>query len=139
VGFIRLTSQRLVQISKKAHEALSGMDDIIVAYVFGSTAREKDHAFSDIDVAVLLKEPSVDKTMKIHSALTKALGDKVETLLLNLAPSFLKYQVIKTGIRILSKDEKTRIEFEAKALSEGLDEGFLIKKTREDTQRRLTT
>jgi len=139
VGFIRLTSQRLVQISKKAHEALSGMDDIVVAYVFGSTAQEEEHAFSDIDVAVLLKEPSVDKTMKIHSALTKALGDKVETLLLNLAPPFLKYQVIKTGIRILSKDENTRIEFEAKALSEGLDEGFLIKKTREATERRLKT
>jgi len=134
-----LTSQRLVQISKKAHEALSGMDDIIVAYVFGSTAREKDHAFSDIDVAVLLKEPSVDKTMKIHSALTKALGDKVETLLLNLAPPFLKYQVIKNGVRVLSKDENTRIEFEAKALSEGLDEAFLIRRTRAATERRLLT
>jgi len=88
---------------------------------------------------VLLKNPSIDKTMKIHSALTKALGDKVETLLLNLAPPFLKYQVIKNGVKVLSKDENTRIEFEAKALSEGLDEGFLIRRTKEATERRLLT
>ncbi len=134
-----MTSQRLARISKKAHEALGGMDDIMVAYVFGSTVQGKEHAFSDIDIAVLLKESSIDKTMKIHSILTKALGEKVETLLLNLAPPFLRYQVVKNGVRILSHDENTRIEFEAKALSEGLDEGFLIKKTRDATLRRLLT
>jgi len=134
-----VTSERLTKISKNVHEALSGMEDILVAYVFGSTARGKEHAFSDIDVAVLLKEASIDQTMKIHRILTKSLGDKVETLLLNLAPPYLKYQVIKNGVRVLSKDERARIEFEAKALSEGLDEGFLIKKTKEAATRRLLT
>lgn len=132
-----MTSQRLAKISKTVHEALSGIEDIIVAYVYGSTAIGKQHAFSDIDVAILLKELSIDKTMKIHSLLTQRLGDKVDTLLLNLAPPYLKYQVIKNGIRILSKDEKARVEFEARALSEGLDEAFLITKVKENTTRRL--
>jgi len=132
-----VTSQRLTKISKSVHEALSGIEDIIVAYVFGSTAQEKEHAFSDIDVAILLKEPTIDKTMRIHSLLTKSLGDKVDTLLLNFAPPYLKYQVIKNGIRALTKDEKARVTFEAKALSEGLDEGFLITKTKEAITRRL--
>jgi len=30
----------------------------------------------------------------------------------------------KSGIRVLSKDEDTRVSFEAKALGEGLDGGF---------------
>ena len=134
-----MTSQRLAKIIKNVHEALSEVEDLIVAYVFGSAATGKEHAFSDIDVAILLKEPSIDKTMKIHSLLTKQLGDKVETLLLNLAPPYLQYQVIKNGIRVLTKDENARITFEAKALSEGLDEAFLLQKTKEAIARRLQT
>ena len=132
-----MSSQRLTRIGKSVHEALLGVEDIIVAYVFGSTAGGKEHAFSDIDVAILLKEPSLDKTMRIHGILTELLGDRVDTLLLNFAPPFLKYQVVKNGLRVLSKDEDARVSFEAKALSEGLDEGFLIAKVREAISRRL--
>ena len=132
-----MTSQRLTRIGKSVNEALSGVEDVIVAYVFGSTAEGKEHAFSDIDVAILLKEPSLDKTMRIHSLLTELLGDRVDTLLLNLAPPVLQYHVVKNGLRVLSKDEDARVSFEARALSEGLDEDFLITKVRENIARRL--
>jgi len=132
-----MTSQRLTRISKSIHEALNGVEDVIVAYVYGSTAKGKEHEFSDIDVAILLKEPSLDKTMRIHSLLTELLGDRVDTLLLNFAPPILKYQVVKNGLRVLSKDENARVTFEARALSEGLDEGFSIAKVREAIGRRL--
>lgn len=132
-----MTSQRLTRIGKSVHEALLGVEDVIVGYVFGSTAEGKEHAFSDIDVAILLKEPSLDKTMRIHGILTELLGDRVDTLLLNLAPPVLKYQVVKNGLRVLSRDEDARVSFEARALSEGLDEGFLIAKVREAITRRL--
>lgn len=133
-----MSSQRLTRISKSVYEALNGVEDIIIAYVFGSTAKEKEHPFSDIDVAILLKEPSLDKTMRIHSRLTEMLGERVDTLLLNFAPPILKYQVVKNGLRVLSKNEDARISFEAKALSEGLDEIFLITKVKETITRRLS-
>ena len=133
-----MSSQRLAEISKSVHEALNEVEDIILVYVFGSTAKQKEHPLSDIDIAILLKEPSIDKTMKIHSILTRQLGEKVDTLLLNLAPPILKYQVIKNGIRILSKDEKARISFEAKALTEGLDESTLISNVKENITKRLS-
>jgi len=133
-----MSSQRLAEISKSVHEALNEVEDIILVYVFGSTAKQKEHPLSDIDIAILLKEPSIDKTMKIHSILTRQLGEKVDTLLLNLAPPILKYQVIKNGIRILSKDEKARISFEAKALTEGLDESTLITNVKENITKRLS-
>jgi len=127
----------LEEISKRVREALSGFDKIIVAYVFGSTAKEKEHAFSDIDIAVLLKEPSIEKTMRIHSLLTGVLGDRVDTLLLNFAPPILRYHVVKNGLRVLTNDEDARISFEARALSEGLDEEFLIANVRKTMVRRL--
>jgi len=132
-----MTSERLRRIGKRVYEALNGVEDVIVAYVFGSTAEGKEHVFSDVDVAILLKEPSLDKIMKIHSLLTEFLGDRVDTLPLNFAPPVLRYNVVKKGLRILSKDEDARVSFEARALSEGLDEGFLIAKVRETIARRL--
>jgi len=132
-----MPTQRLTRIGKSVHGALSEVEDIIVAYIFGSTAKGKEHAFSDIDVAILLKEPSLDKTMRIHGILTDLLGDKVDTLLLNFAPPILKYHVVKNGLRVISKDEDARVSFEARALSEGLDEGFLIAKVKEAIARRL--
>ena len=134
-----MTSQRLTKISKAIYKALNKEENIILAYIYGSTAREKEHPFSDIDIAILLKEPSIDKTIKIHSILTDSLGEKVDTLLLNLAPPILKYQVIKNGIRIISKNEEARIAFESKALSEGLDENFLITKVKEAITKRLSS
>jgi len=134
-----MTSQRLTKISKAIYEALSKEENIILAYIYGSTAREKEHPFSDIDIAILLKEPSIDKTIKIHSILTDSLGEKVDTLLLNLAPPILKYQVIKNGIRIISKNEEARIAFESRALSEGLDENFLITKVKDAITKRLSS
>jgi len=134
-----MTSQRLTKISKAIYEALSKEENIILAYIYGSTAREKEHPFSDIDIAILLKEPSIDKTIKIHSILTDSLGEKVDTLLLNLAPPILRYQVIKNGIRIISKNEEARIAFESRALSEGLDENFLITKVKDAITKRLSS
>jgi len=72
-----------------------------------------------------------------RSLLTELVGDRVDTLLLNFAPPFIKYKVVKNGLRVLSRDEDARVSFEARALSEGLDEGFLIEKVREAIVRRL--
>jgi hypothetical protein len=76
--------------------------------------------------------------MRITAFLTELFGDRVDTLFLNFAPPFMKYIVVKNGLRILSRDENARISFEAKALSVGLDEGFLIMKVRKAIFRSLT-
>jgi len=65
------------------------------------------------------------------------LGNEMETLPLNLVPPFPKYQVVKSGVRVLCNDENARIEFKAKALSKRLDEGFPIQRTGIATVRRL--
>lgn len=75
--------------------------------------------------------------MRIHSILTVSCGDKVDTLPLNYAPPFIRYNVVKNGLRVLSRDEEARTSFEARALSEGLDEADLILKVREAIVRRL--
>jgi len=132
-----MVAERSERVRRRVYEALSEAPDVILAYVFGSAAGGMEHAFSDVDVAILLKDPSLNKVMMIHSLLTRLLGDRVDTLLLNFAPPLIRYKVIKDGLRVLSRDEATRVSFEARALSEGLDEGFLLKKVRQAIFRRL--
>jgi len=43
------------RVGKKIYEALSEVEDVVV-HVFGSSAKGREHVFSDVDVAVLLKE-----------------------------------------------------------------------------------
>ena len=130
-------SQGSKGVWKQVYEALSEVQDVVLAYIFGSTAGGREHAFSDVDVAILLKDPSLDRVMRVHGFLTDLLGDRVDTLVLNFAPPFIRYKVIKEGLRVLSRDENVRVSFEGRALSEGLDEGFLIKKVRQAVSGRL--
>jgi len=132
-------SVRFEEVGERVCEALSEAQDVILAYVFGSKASGKEHAFSDVDVAILLKDPSLSRVMRIHGLLTNFLGGNLDTLLLNLAPPFLRYRVVKDGLRVLSRDDEVRVSFEARALSEGLDEGFLIEEVRRGIFRRLTS
>jgi predicted nucleotidyltransferase len=93
---VAVVSLRLGKVGEKIYEALTGVEDVVV-YVFGSFAEGREHTFSDVDVAVLFEEPSVDKVIKVHSLLVELFGDRVDTLPLNFAPPFLRYVVIKNG------------------------------------------
>jgi len=125
------------KIAEKISEALKNVEDVVVVYVFGSIVEGKEHSFSDVDVAILFKESSVDRVMKVHGVLAELLGDRVDTLPLNFAPPFIRYLIVKNGVRVLSKDEEARVLFEAKSLSEGLDESFLLLRVKEAVAGRL--
>ena len=106
---------------------------ILLAYLFGSKARGTETSKSDIDIAVPLSEiPGnlLDHYLHLIDKFSKALGDKVDLIILNTAPPLLKHQVIKHGRVIYCRDEKSRVEFESKAEKEYLD--FRIYRERYD-------
>ncbi|MEM3398050.1 MAG: nucleotidyltransferase domain-containing protein [Nitrososphaerota archaeon] len=99
-------------------------DEVLVAYLFGSYARGDQTAESDIDIAVLLSTPShrvLEYYLHLINELSRVSGGEVDLIILNTAPPLLKHQVIKNGIVVYRRDEKTRIEFEARAEDEYLD------------------
>jgi predicted nucleotidyltransferase len=99
-------------------------DKVLVAYLFGSYAKGIQTIKSDIDIAILLKETPqkmLDYYLRMTSKLSQVLKSEVDLIVLNTAPPLLKYQVIKHGKLIHSKDEEARIKFEAKTQDEYLD------------------
>ncbi|MEM4186392.1 MAG: nucleotidyltransferase domain-containing protein [Candidatus Caldarchaeum sp.] len=99
--------------------------EVLIAYLFGSYASGDQTAESDVDIAVLLSTShtvlELDYYLHLVNELSKLLGGDVDLIILNMAPPLLKHQVIKNGVVVYCRDEKTRIEFEARAEDEYLD------------------
>ena len=59
--------------------------------------------------------------LRLLNGLSQVLGGEVNLVILNKAPPLHKHQIIKHGKLAYCKDEKARIEFEARAEDEYLD------------------
>ena len=97
---------------------------VLVAYLFGSRSMNLHTPKSDIDIAVLLSElpgNMLDYYLDLMDRLSRVLGDEVDLVVMNKAPPFLKYQVVKYGRVLYSRDERARVEFEVKVMKEYLD------------------
>lgn len=112
-------------IKSRLKEFLEEKPGILFAYLHGSFL--KTDRFRDIDIAIFLKEPA-SLPLKHEVGLADELWrflDKpaleFDIKILNSAPVYFQYEVIKTGEIIYSKDEAERIEYEASVASEYLD------------------
>jgi len=125
---------------KKLAMLFEGEERVLVAYLFGSYARGLETPRSDVDIAVLLSEVPerpLEYYMSLELRLAEAFGRDVDLVFLNDAPPLLKYQVIKYGRLLFSRDERVRVMFEAKSLCEYLDFSRALKRYDECFMRRI--
>jgi uncharacterized protein YutE (UPF0331/DUF86 family)/predicted nucleotidyltransferase len=98
------------------------------AYLAGSlSTRTSFGHLTDVDIAILLMEQIksdsfLDYQLYFFSELAKRLeSDNIDVVILNQASLLLKLQVIKYGQILFSRDEKSRVAFETKAVMDYLD------------------
>jgi len=87
---------------------------IIAAYLFGSYAKGSPRAGSDLDIAVLVKEASVDSfsLLSLSVLLHRVCNREADVVLLNRAGELLKREVRSTGILVFERDSEARKRFE---------------------------
>lgn len=95
------------------------------AYLFGSEARGEASKGSDLDVAILLREPH-PATLEgggfdLAAELEATLGRTVDLVILNGAPVDLVARVLRDGRLLLDRDPSARIRFEVQARNEYFD------------------
>ena len=79
-----------------------GEDNVRLAFLFGSLARKRARPDSDVDMAVLFKNPpSPLGRLGLCANLEEHLKRNVDLISLNSAGPVIKMQVLKTGIKIL--------------------------------------
>lgn len=93
--------------------------DLQAIYQFGSHVRGNARPGSDIDLAVLARDPiSAERLFQITQDLAIQLNRDVDLLDLRATSTVMRAQVISTGQCLESKDEPARAEFEMYAYSD---------------------
>ena len=119
-------------------------DSILAVYLFGSQAKHKSNKYSDIDIAVLYNdkvrpEEYTDRQIALMNNISRALNKETDIIVLNRAPLFLRYTVLKEGLRIYERAGRNEHNFEAVSIIQYLDflpiknriEDGLLRKIRE--------
>lgn len=122
-----LDKERMVnEISR----CLSGVEDLLLGYLYGSFLVRND--FNDIDIGLLVAGERTPYelfkyAMKIASDLERCITPRYEVDLrvLNTAPVEFQYEVVKTGQVVFARDENVRVAFEADVLAKYLDLKYL--------------
>lgn len=103
----------------KLRDLLSKDDNVLLAFVFGSLAAGRQRKDSDIDVAVLYKNPpSGFEIIYAIDNLSKSAGKDVHLVILNDASPLLKHQVMKHKINLVVKDEELFGKFRENIMSQ---------------------
>jgi predicted nucleotidyltransferase len=103
---------------------LSEEPSVAYALLFGSTARQTSHPFSDVDVAIGTSDGSTIPTFtlgQLTSRLEDAAGRAVHLVVLDEASPGLAYRVFKDGKPLLIRDERAYKFRLARAILEYLD------------------
>jgi predicted nucleotidyltransferase len=102
-------------------------EEVLALYIFGSFGKGRKTKESDIDVAVLIDESRLKKKgfellkRKYYAASPTFSMRPVDIVILNIAPPFLKHQVLKTDRILFDRDRKFRVKFIGRAITEYLD------------------
>jgi predicted nucleotidyltransferase len=108
-------------------ERLRENPSVLFAYLFGSYGKGTAGPLSDVDIALYLDESEkrtnfTDERLNLLDLANRVLRtDEVDLIILNEAPLSLKFQVLKTGQLLFSKDQTTRVHFETSVFDQYMD------------------
>jgi uncharacterized protein YutE (UPF0331/DUF86 family)/predicted nucleotidyltransferase len=94
------------EIMRRVIRVLERDENVLLAYLFGSTARDATQPVSDLDIAVLLKDNSFEKQADILWRIAKASHtseDRIDLVDLSRAGPHLKYNILREGIKLIDK------------------------------------
>ncbi|VAX26485.1 hypothetical protein MNBD_NITROSPIRAE02-917, partial [hydrothermal vent metagenome] len=91
-------------MTEKLGNFLSKCSDVILVFLFGSFARGKATALSDLDIAILFyNTPDFYRINDLREKLSEVLNIPVDIVVLNNAAPVIKMQVLKKGILLVNK------------------------------------
>lgn len=104
---LQTTSQQVVPSTDAVlKDALARFPALLLALVFGSVAQGRQHAGSDLDIAVAARQAlTASEKMDIIAALTDVTGRPVDLIDLKVVAEPLLGQIVRHGRRLLGSDK----------------------------------
>lgn len=122
-----LEKEQLIPLLGKFFQA---HDCVELAYLFGSAAKGKAGALSDIDIGVYLsagmtKAQRDQKRLELIAKLTTILkNDRIDLLIINDTPPVLNFEIIKPNVLVLVRDHDLKLDVEQRIMSRYLDRKY---------------
>lgn len=119
-----LEKEKLIPLLEKFFQV---HDCVELAYLFGSAAKGKTGALSDIDIGVYLsagltKAQRNQKRLELIAKLTTILkNDRIDLLIINDTPPVLNFEIIKPNVLVLVRDHDLKLDVEQRIMSRYLD------------------
>ena len=117
----------LSSITRGVSRCVAKRPEIQAAYVFGSVARRRARADSDVDVAVLVdRRVPPGRILKYRLKLMADLGtalhrSDVDVVILNEASPLLAHRVLSQGTLVFERSASARVRFQTKTAGLYLD------------------
>jgi len=113
--------RKVASLIHQLRKLLQPDTDILFAYLYGSFVTDPDLLGSDIDVGVYLKHWDLNAYVKKEEQLTALLvsrlhNDRIDLRIINTLPLLLKYNILRDGILIFSRDELERVDFDTTSM-----------------------
>jgi len=114
-------------LAASVRNVLASAPSVAAAWIFGSMARGDVRDDSDLDVAILLRDPSStaaserEELLQLAAMLEKAIGRAVDVVVLGLMDPIIAHRVLSEGTLVFDEDPDRRIDFTSDVLSRYLD------------------
>lgn len=83
-----------------------------LVFLFGSTATNRSHGKSDVDIGVMFKtRPHIQHVIRLRDDLISLLRREVDLSALNEASPILRMQVLKNGTLVYASDKRQFAQF----------------------------
>ncbi|MEM7821824.1 MAG: nucleotidyltransferase domain-containing protein [Candidatus Aenigmatarchaeota archaeon] len=105
-------------------EKLKQYPEVVGVYLFGSCVKDNTKPLSDIDIAVILKDPNSKSEADIGSMYS----ERIDLVLFHKLPLHIKFEVFKYGKEIFVKDEDFIFELKLGVLKEYLETRWLYER-----------
>ena len=108
----------------KIIESIKSHPNVIAIYLFGSHAKGEATPMSDIDIAVILENPTPESEADIGSLSSP----EIDVVLFHRLPLHIKYDVFKYGKELFVRDEEKLLEVKLSVMREYLDTAWMYRR-----------
>lgn len=137
--FVFMVADVVSDFESEVSEVLSGREEVLLGYIFGSYVEGREHEDSDLDIGILTNDSLGNKELfQLSELLEDALGVEPDVRVLNRADPRFVYNVLDKGRLAYKKNESIRIDFESAAMREYLDMKPFIDRHDKAVRERLT-
>jgi uncharacterized protein len=120
-----MNGEQIADVVERAREALAADSRVLTAYLFGSFARGTASDGSDLDIAVLFREP-IDARLggpldQLRDEVERACRRRCDLIDGRAASADLVHRVLRDGKLLVDRDRPARIAFEVRRRNEYFD------------------